>query len=336
MNSEIPRLPNFSRIYVEEDIQDTPLAQSLLKKFKRSQWIPISHYKEVFNRPLQNRHLQSQSRALILARRKINFLYDGSRFCPDFGHRRFFYNTIILNCPYSCSYCYLQGMYPSAHLVIFANHGDFIEAVKEELKNGPLYLCISYDTDLLALEGIFGFCREWINLAYDHPELTIELRTKSAGFKLISDLPPPPNFILAWSLSPTVIAKKYEHSTASITGRLRSMTLASKLGWHVRLCIDPILKVPDWKQHYSELVDLIEDSFSSLELNEASIGTFRISKNYLRNLRKQELPFDLLYHPFEIKNGTAGYPPDERKELLEVVKNLLTKVLPPDKISVWT
>mgnify|MGYP006970641936 FL=1 len=30
----------------------------------------------------------------------------------------------MMNCIYDCSYCYLKGMYPSGHMVLFVNIED--------------------------------------------------------------------------------------------------------------------------------------------------------------------------------------------------------------------
>ena len=94
------------------------------------------------------------------------FLYKGPDICENFGNRHFYYASTILNCIYDCHYCYLQGMYQSANIVIFVNIEDFFEAVDRELSFlGSMYLCTSYDTDLLALEGILPYSRKWIEFA---------------------------------------------------------------------------------------------------------------------------------------------------------------------------
>ncbi len=64
-----------------------------------------------------------------------------------------------MNCIFDCAYCYLKGMYPSANIVVFVNlEEDIFAEVERVLENHPLYLCVSYDTDLLALEPLIGFC----------------------------------------------------------------------------------------------------------------------------------------------------------------------------------
>ena len=47
-------------------------------------------------------------------------------------------------------------MYPSGNLVIFINIEDIFAELETLLAKHPVYLCVSYDTDLLALENIAG------------------------------------------------------------------------------------------------------------------------------------------------------------------------------------
>ena len=65
------------------------------------------------------------------------------------------------DCIYDCEYCYLKGMYPSANIVIFVNIEDIFEELHRMLSEHPVYLCVSYDTDLLAFEAMTGYVREW-------------------------------------------------------------------------------------------------------------------------------------------------------------------------------
>ena len=66
-----------------------------------------------------------------------------------------------MNCVFDCEYCYLKGMYPSANLVVFVNLEDILRKWKETCR-APVYLCVSYDTDLLALEHLTGYAARWI------------------------------------------------------------------------------------------------------------------------------------------------------------------------------
>jgi len=46
-----------------------------------------------------------------------------------------------LNCVYDCEYCYLQGMYPSANIVVFVNFEDFTNAADEKLAELGIVFC---------------------------------------------------------------------------------------------------------------------------------------------------------------------------------------------------
>ena len=96
----------------------------------------------------------------------------------------------MMNCVYDCEYCYLKGMYPSGNLVVFVNLEDFFDKTQELLKEHPVYLCVSYDTDLLAFESVLGYAGEWASFLKQNPNLQIEIRTKSAGFLNIRQFRP--------------------------------------------------------------------------------------------------------------------------------------------------
>ena len=274
-----------------------------------------------------------KSTKLILARKKDDFLYKGSHVTPNFGFENFYYNTLMMNCIYDCAYCYLQGMYQSAHLVLFVNSQDFLDAVdvKRE-KESPLYVCISYDTDLLALESIIPICTRWIEFVRTRPDLHIEIRSKSANFKAISNVEPTENAVLAWTLSPSEIAKKYERKTPSTEARIKSLSQAVEAGWNVRVCIDPVLKVENWENLYSELVEVLKDQVDLNKVKDFSIGSFRMNHNYFKKTKSINEDVDLFYSDFTKQEELTGYPEEIYSELTEYVVNKLQDVVSIDKI----
>jgi spore photoproduct lyase len=155
----------FSHIYVEEEIRTHPNTELILKKFPSAIRVSIQNYKNIFNPSNQNFQVQKAAMKLILAKKKDQFLYKGSSYVSSYNSNIFYYNSLILNCSYNCEYCYLQGMYNSGNVVIFVNEEDFFYETDEFLKTSPLYLCISYDTDLLAFENIVPYTSRWIEFA---------------------------------------------------------------------------------------------------------------------------------------------------------------------------
>ncbi|MFN4082041.1 MAG: radical SAM protein [Bacteroidia bacterium] len=312
-------------IYIEEGILDSDVTKSIIKNIGAETIIPIRHYKDIFNQSGSNWRLQKQSQKIILAKRTDNFLYKGADITPDFGFKHFYYNTPALNCIYDCDYCYLQGMFTSPHLVLFVNNNDFIKAAKleAEIIKEPFYLALSYDTDLLALEHFYPYCAEWISFAKSVHNLTIEIRTKSVNINAIKHIEPWNNTILAWTLSPQEIINKFEPKTPNIKGRNKAIQTAIKLGWRVRICFDPILHVPDWKNIYMKMIDELENEVNLNDVDSYSLGTFRMNNTFLKNIQNQRKDTPILFDKYVLNNEVATYNDDKKNVLLSFVRDLL-------------
>lgn len=327
----------FSYIYVEDSARPDAETKKILSHFPNAVTIPIKHYKDVFTPAGQNLLLQKKIPYLILARKEGRLIYNGAPVCEDFGNEWFYYTSSVMNCCYDCEYCYLQGMYPSADIVIFTNLDDIFEELDRLLCEHPVYLCISYDTDLLALEGITGYVKRWIEYTAGKSDLTVECRSKSAGMGIIEGyiedgLKIPDNFIFAWTLSPERITEKYEHNTPGLSMRLASIKKSVKHNISTRICFDPVLFSKDWKEEYGRL---FERTFSEAEpslIKDVSIGPFRISKDYLVKMKKRRPLSALTRFPYVNENGTCSYGSDKDAEIMEYLTERLMKYMPESKI----
>ena len=249
-----PFYPSFSHIYIEEALLRDRESLRVLERFPKAVCIPIRHYKDVFNRKKQNRSLQEKSRKLILARKEGQRIYKGAPVCQDFSEAHFYYSSLLMNCPFHCAYCYLQGMYPSANLVLFLNLNDYFTDCRALLsEKGSLYLCISYDTDLIAMEEVYPYVERFLSFLEEEKKLLIEVRTKAGGegfFRRIETLSVPEDvkrrMIFAFTLSPLEIVEEAEQGSAGLMGRIVAVKRAIKEGFRVRLCFDPMIYHADW------------------------------------------------------------------------------------------
>lgn len=326
-----------SRIYVENSVLHTKITRELLSRFSSVPVVIIEHYKDIFNRPKQDPARQEAEPCLILAKNTGTLFYPGAPVCQSFGEEHFIYTSCIMNCIYDCDYCYLQGMYPSRNLVVFVNLEDYFKELDTLLEKHPAYLCCSYDSDLTALNGLFPHAKEFCRYAVSHPELKLELRTKSAAFPFLASLPAAKNIILAFTLSPEELIRKYEHHTPSLQARLRTAKLAAQRGFSLRLCIDPILDVPDGEYLYSTLVDRIFSVLEPEEITDISLGVFRLSKDYLKQLRKSKPDCSISHYPYHVTDGVCHYPASRCDRLLNVVKDALAKhQIKESQLFIWT
>ena len=339
----LPLYPPFSHIYIEEALLGGEEAEAILRKFPKAKCIPIRHYKDLFNRRKQNRALQEKSRKLILAKKEGQRIYPGAPVCQSFSERAFYYASLLMNCPFHCEYCYLQGMYPSANLVLFLNLEDYFSDCQRLIKEkGSLYLCISYDTDLLALEELYPFVERFARFLEEEPDLRIEVRTKAGGESLFRRLlkmqlseDAKKRLIFAFTLSPEKIVSEAEHGTAGLTGRLKAVKMAMEEGFTLRLCFDPMLYHADWESLYTELLETVFREIPMEKLYDVSVGSFRISESYLKAMTKACGASPYTSFPYENTDGYYHYPKELLLKMEGFLEQRLLEKFPKEKIFRW-
>lgn len=324
-------------IYVEREALSYPFAQSLLSRqaAKGSRIIEIDHYMDLFGRTHQSFSAQKHAPALMIAVKHGNFIYPGAPVCQSFGNKNFYYTSFAINCPFDCEYCYLQGMYPSANPVLFVNQEDYFREIQKILAKHPVYLCISYDTDLLAFETLTGLTQHYLAFAAGEKNLVTEIRTKTAVpvAPLVNGLSMEAcsRVIIAYTLSPDPVISQFEHHTPPLTKRLAAIRAAHEAGFPVRLCFDPLLAIPDFKTIYGDFLTQVRDALHDIPVLDASIGVFRISDGYLKQMRKTRPDSALLQYPFTNENHVCNYGP-RGLEMISFFKEALRNFLPENKI----
>ena len=335
--------PFFSHIYVERAVREHPRTRRILRRFPDAHIIIIDHYKDVFCRKGQNPVLQQQSQNLILGAKQGNLIYQGAPVCQSFGNEHFYYTSCVMNCIYDCEYCYLKGMYPSGNIVVFVNLEDIFEEVRIRLQEHAMYLCISYDTDLMAMESITGYVKEWIDFAKSladpapstPPPLKIEIRTKSADSLFWQRHTPVPGIIYAVTLSPQAVIDACEHKTPSLHQRLVSVKEAIRQGFAVRLCFDPMIYCKDWEQQYARMLQQVFETVDPDKLEDVSVGTFRVSQDYLKKMRKNRPASAVVQFPYQNDNGVYHYSRKMTEQMEHFLVDNLTGKLPKEKIFLW-
>ncbi len=357
----------FSHIYVEErvlsDSKYRERAEAMIKHFQSAVVVKIDHYKDVFNRHKQSYVSQHESQALVLAVKQGNLVYPGAQVCQSMGNEHFYYASCMMNCLFDCEYCYLKGMYPSGNMVIFLNLEDIFSEVEALLREHPVYLCVSYDTDLMAVESLTGYVGEWIRFTNEHPDLTVEVRTKAGDidFKRLLTAPVDrvrgnveagedakaggdaetakfyvsPRVIFAFTLSPEYIVKHYEHKTGALGSRIKNINRALELGFTVRLCFDPMIYCPDWRTEYGAMMDRVFAEVPMDRINDVSVGSFRLSEDYLKAMRRNMPDSAVVQYPYENDHGVYHYSSKLTNEMERWMVERLKERISEDKIFRW-
>ena len=319
----------FDHVYIEGAARDYPLAREVLARLRPSHVTEIDDANAFFKRPGQDFALQKRSPKLILARKKGTYLYRGNERIASFGvERSLFYTDIVRNCLFDCDYCFLQGMHPSANILLNVNIEDYLRAVTAHAaQHGALYLSISYLSDLLGFERHFGLVRRWIEASRGLEGVEIEVRTKSDGFSELHDIEPHGGVILTWSLSPDALARSHEAGTGGFAQRLFDARRAAAAGWRVRLCFDPVIVTDTWRNDYRRAVEEVFRRMPAGGIEAVSFGVFRLHPDFLRRMRTFRRE-SILEDGIANHDGVASYAAEIREEVFAFMTDLLAQELP--------
>ncbi len=320
----------FNTIYMEDQVADHPRTRAILARFPQANRVSCERYGEVFNPKSQDFRLQKQKPALILAgKHERRVLETPAGY--GIGGKRNYYFSHMLNCLYDCRYCFLQGMYRSAHYVLFVNYEDFysdIDATLEDAGTQPCWFFSGYDCDSLALEPVSAFAEHFLPFFASRPQAHIELRTKSTQIRSLLDQPALPNAVVAFSFTPDEIHAALEHKVPTIQRRIASMRRLQDAGWSLGLRFDPLIYQPGYREQYRSLFQQIFSQIDSSRLHSVSLGTFRLPRGYFRNIL-QLYPDEPLYAgAFAESGGMISYPVDQEREITGFCTSELLKHIP--------
>jgi spore photoproduct lyase len=322
----------FSAIYFEKDVRDLPLTQKTLNRFKDIPQIPIDRYGEVFNRKAQNFRLQKNKPALILARKHDRWVLPAP---PGygFGEGESYYFSHMLNCVYDCRYCFLQGMYRSAHYVLFVNFADFAEDINSKIHHNQsqnIYFFSGYDCDSLALEPFSRFTDFFVPLFRNRENAWLELRTKSTQIRHLLDMEASTNCVVAYSFTPEAVSDALEHKVPALQKRIEAAKKLQNQGWPVALRFEPLIYHQGYEDNYLQLFNRIFSELDVNKLHSVSMGLFRMPNDYFANIVKLYPDEKLFASGFKKGNRLTSYDADIEAEMVQFCQQQLLRRIPHD------
>ncbi len=320
-----------SRIYVESSVRSLERTRRMLDQFSDADVFEVDEYQEVFNRKSQDFRLQKKDPALILARKENNFVLDTPAYCELGTDHRFYYFSHMMNCIYDCRYCFLQGMYDSAHYVVFVNFEDFFHAIEETARTNrekPPYFFSGHVNDSLALDQVTRFSGEMIPFFRELEESYVELRTKSVQIGSLRELTPFDRCIVAWSMTPPSISRELEHDTPSVQTRLDAMRTLQEEGWRTGLRIDPVIYTDSYPEVYGSFFDRVFSSIRVDQLHSVTLGPFRLPEHMFKKMRALYPEEQLFSTKLEERDGVVSYEKKLETDLLSFCRDRLLEEIP--------
>ena len=320
------------RLYIEQSLVGHPRAERIARRCNTTP-ILCNHYGEILNPVRQDFRLQKNAQALILARRtgqRIHAAQPGYRIEQKRPH---YYFSHLLNCPYDCRYCFLQGRYRSAHLVLFINDEDFAADIASlaTTRRQP-YFFSGYDSDSLALEPLSAFAATMIPIFRDLPA-TLELRTKSLQVRtLLRQLRPCPRVIAAFSISPPAIRHRFEPGVPTLAQQLHAMQRLGELGWPLGLRFEPIIARQDTTAQYAALFRQVFAALRPRWIHSATLSPLHMPATYFRKAARLNPDIALYAAPLPLHHGVRSYSAETQQALLHDLGTLLRRYLPAERI----
>ena len=138
-----------------------------------------------------------------------------------------------------------------------------IQKERQSWFNDQITFYASNYADLLATENISHFHKNFLPFCESLPDnVLIETRTKSGNTTALLDYAknlnwksPTQKMEIAFSLSPRIIAEKYELWTANIDNKINAINLLLEKWFRIGLRFLPLLPVQNFQQIYSEFLD---------------------------------------------------------------------------------
>lgn len=322
-----------NHIYVEEEVANHPRSLDILGRYPNATVVTCERYGNIFNSNSQNFRLQKIQPSLILAHK------NGKRVLktPEgygIGGAHNYYFSHMLNCLYDCRYCFLQGMYRSAHYVVHVNYEDFMDdiALTTAQHQAPVWFFSGYDCDSLGMEPVTGFMKFALQRFAKLSNANLEIRTKSTQIRTLLNHDVLDNCVVAYSFTPASIATALEHKVPTVKKRIASAAKLQTMGWKIGLRLDPLILTGTFEEDYRELIQQLFDQLNPEQIHSVSFGPFRLPRDFYKKMVKLYPREKLFAGPLTENGKMVSYEKDSEIRCQNFIRTELLKYIEESQI----
>jgi len=182
--------------------------------------------------------------------------------CPHFLELKWAYG-----CPFDCAWCYLKGTFrfltTGTKPVIkdYAKIGSHTKRFLNELTTPEILNTGEIADSLMWENSSKPFSKFIVPLFEQQNGHKVLFVTKSDHIGNLLEINPHDQVIVSFSLNADKVAKRWERGAPSIARRIEAGRKLSQASYEVRIRIDPIVPIPQWKTYYTNLIDQIFTRF---------------------------------------------------------------------------
>jgi spore photoproduct lyase len=202
------------------------------------------------------------------------------------------------NCPFDCSYCFLQDyLANNAAVKAFTNPGDGLAKVDAILRTHPgrtFRIGTGELADSLALDHLTDLSCELVPFFADRPNALLELKTKSDCIENLLGLDPKGRAVISWSLNATAIMAAEEDRTATLDERIAAALRVQAAGYRVGFHFDPIIAHEGWEDGYRQVIERVFPRLDTRRIAWVSLGSLRMTPRLKAAIKARPQPSRVL------------------------------------------
>lgn len=232
------------------------------------------------------------------------------------------------NCPFECSYCYLQGFFRSDDIVVFANTDDVVSQILDIHRTNPerqILLYFGDFCDALVYDTALHTTAYIAEALSQYPDIRCEFRTKSAAYIHLQQIKNTYTIIPAWTLSTEYVVATYEKGTAPLEARFKGLLSVIAWGFDISVHIDPVVYYEGCEEDYRELFVKIAKTLPAQNVVHISLGFLRMNRDTYKAIRHVPGKAAITsYLTFE--QGMYRYPQEFREKMTAIFYSIMEPI----------
>lgn len=338
----------FERITISgEDILGYPATERILKNLRRLNLLPADYEKpEIVDSALLSQRLAFEAprrpapdnTPVALGKRILHLTTQPGTFikaCPGTNNMlccHYHIVNMVSNCPFDCTYCYLQTYLNQPLTTFYVNEDDIFEQVRTLCKRPPvqqLRVGTGELSDSLALDPITEFSARLADVMSEFENVRLELKTKSKNVEHLFGVKKKDHVVIAWSMNPPEIINREEHGTARFEERIQAARMAAEAGFGVAFHFDPMIFCDNWESLYERAATELLSKVPNDKIRWVSIGGLRYQPQ-LKPIALRRRPDTTLFMDESVPgaDGKVRYLRSQRTEMFAFLNAVIKSKAP--------
>lgn len=310
-------------IYIEKELINNRISLNFIKNFKNANIVKIDNYLKLFSNPGREYHDSKRKMNIFIAKKRGKILKETP---VNYGLKGTvgYAMTNMFNCMYDCDYCYLAGYFSSGDIVVFVNYDDMAMEIEKIGKNKRNVIIYAGDfSDSLLFDNLTGFTDYFYEFLRENENISMEIRTKRGNINNLLKKEPIDNLIIAVSISPEEIIKRYEGGTMGLKGRIDILKDASFHGYKIGIRMDPIIDFSNADLYVEALVEVLE-SVKRENIHSIGIGTLRMTKDLYKTILRRRKRNKII-NKLKFISGMYRYNLEMRENYYDKLEEIIRK-----------